>query len=181
VVRVSRPGLRLTERIAGPILLTSWALSTPGSGEGRPDAEYRALFEAFPSAELLLDEGLKILVANEAALRMFGASGADLRGRPFDALFATASRPPLLALFVGLRSGPSPHDRLATEGLGAGGVPFPAEVVIVRLPSNLRVPFAAVVRSLAEPAPSRAPASKPGARPYSLPELLMANRLKEMV
>jgi|HubBroStandDraft_1064217.scaffolds.fasta_scaffold143639_2 PAS domain S-box-containing protein len=164
-----------------PAILGAVALAVGGPGEDRADAEIRALFDAVPNAELLVDERFRIFVANAAAHRMFGAAGEALRGRPFEGLFVAASRPSLAARFSDLGAGHSPADRLTTEGLGPGGVPFSVEVLIVRLTPNLRCPFGAVVRSLAEPVASGSAPPARGARAYSLPELLLANRLKEMV
>jgi PAS domain-containing protein len=178
---VTRPGGLGARFGIEPSLLLPLAGSLFGASEAPVDAEIRALFDAAPTGQLLVDTNLRVLVANAAAHQMFVPPGEALRGRPFDGLFVIASRPSLGALFSDLRSGPSPTDRLTTEGLGPGGVPFPVEVVIVRLPPKLRCPFGAVVRNLAEPAMSPTSPTKPGARVYSLPELLLANRLKEMV
>jgi PAS domain-containing protein len=180
-VGVIRPAGLLPSFRVGPAALVPVAWAFFGPGDSPVDAEIRALFDAAPTGQFLIDANLRILVANSAAHRMFTSTGEMLRGRSFDALFVPASKPSLGALFSDLRSGSSPTDRLTTEGLAPGAVPFPAEVVIVRLPPKLRCPFGAVVRSLAEAAMSPTSATKPGTRAYSLPELLLANRLKEMV
>jgi hypothetical protein len=164
--------------LAGPALVLQFALAT---GDPTADPAVQSLFDAVPLAQFVLDENRGIRIANAEAHRLFVGPAEQLRGRTFDSLFSAAARPSIGTLFASLRSGPSPTQRITTEGSGPQGVGIPVEVVAFRLPTSARSPYGVTVRPLADSSPARPKPSAPPNRPYSLPELLLANRLKEMV
>ena len=170
--------LRATRLSTGAAVIVSFALGTADPREPL-EAGTRALFEASRDAQLLLDPTFRVEVANPAAARLFGSRGGDLRGRTFDTLFAASAQTAFAGLYAALRTSDRAPVPLRLEVEGPDQRPIPVEVDVVRLalPGNFR--YGATVRDLRAPGPSAVPAA--GARPYSLPELLLADRLKELV
>jgi PAS domain S-box-containing protein len=145
------------------------------------DAEVRSFFEVSPTAQLLLTPDRKVRVANAAAGRLFAPAGTALGGRPFTDLFVTTTRPAIDGLFAALSAPGASGQRVGVEVLGPDGRSFPVELLAVRLSPNGSSGFGIVARDLRLPAPGRVPSPIAPAGSYTLAELLMANRLRELV
>ena len=152
------------------------AAVTPGG-----DAEVRSFFEVSPTAQLLLSADRKIRVANQAAGRLFAPTGAAINGRPFTDLLAPAARPTIERLFQALTDPAVAGQRVASEAIAPDGHPFPIELLVVRLSAGVPSGFGIVARDLRAPAPGRQPTPIEAGGSYTLAELLMANRLRELV
>ncbi|MCI4321852.1 MAG: PAS domain-containing protein, partial [Thermoplasmata archaeon] len=130
-----------------------------------------------PIPFFVLDRERRIRRANAAALRTFAAFGPELGGRPFSSLLSGPSQARVDDAFRSASREPPISDSVTAESASAAGKGWPMELTIVRLPSRKEAEFGAVLRDL-RVAPSPAGAEK-GA--YTLAELLMANRLRELV
>lgn len=161
-----------TELLAGLI----GALVTPDG-----DAEVRSFFDISPVPQLLLTPDRKVRVANRAAGRLFAPSGASLGGRPFADLLAPSARAALEGLFRALDGPAASGQRVASEALSADGRAVPIELLIVRLAAGAASGFGIVARDLRVPAAGRVPAPLEVGGTYTLAELLMADRLRELV
>ncbi len=146
-----------------------------------PESEARAYFDVSPSAQFLLDPDLRIRAANQAAARLFASKDGSLVGRAFGDLLANSSRSSGTQLFALLATPDAPGHRVAVEGVTAQGLSFPVELVGFRLSASVSGGFGAVLRDLRDPAPTRTPSPIVATEAYTLAELLMANRLRELV
>ncbi len=147
--------------------------------DGDPDV--RSFFEISPTPQLLLAADRTVRVANQAATRLFAPPGAALAGRPFLELLAPAGRPVVDRLFQALAAPQAAGQRIAAETLPNGGAPISIELLVVRLSSATTSGFGVVARDLRVPAPTRVPTPIEATGSYTLAELLMANRLRELV
>lgn len=147
-------------------------------------ARIRALFEAAPLGQLVLDITRRIRSANPAAVRLFGFTDTGLSGRAFGELFDPGSGPVLERVFLTVAgNGAAPPETV--QARTANGATFPLELTVLRLRTGRTDGFGAIVRDLrAVPgAPTVAPTAAGGRAPpaYTAAELLMANRLRELV
>jgi PAS domain S-box-containing protein len=159
------------------MIALSFAMIPPPGRE----IEVRSHFEANPVPLFVLDPERRIRNANPAALRVLAPEQTTLEGRSFDELFSGASRASLESLFSLLGSSGAPAHRVAVEALGVEGRPFPAELVVFRLPAAASGGFGAVLRDLREAPANRVPAPVVSVGSYSVAELLLANRLRDLV
>jgi len=144
-------------------------------------ATFRAFFDVAPLPFFVLDPDRRIRQANSAAHRTFAAFGPDLAGRPFSTLLSGPSQARLEDAFRSASRDPPFSDPIALESASAAGRGWPMEVTVVRLANRSDAEFGAVLRDL-RTAPSPAAASPAGGKAtYTLAELLMANRLRELV
>ncbi|HKV90831.1 MAG TPA: PAS domain-containing protein [Thermoplasmata archaeon] len=143
--------------------------------------EFRSFFEAAPLPLFLLDGARRVRRANRVASQTFSPTGAELRGQPFPELFAP--KPGLDGAFEAVRTGRTPFAALTTEGREDGGRLFPVEVLLVPLRVGEADAFGVVVRDLRIRAtgPQGAPSTAKAPGAYTLSDLLMANRLRELV
>ena len=150
-------------------------------GTGVRELEIRSFFDVNPAPQFLLDPQRQIRGANSAALRVFSRGGAPLEGRWFDELFSATSRLSLDALFTVVGAPEALPHKVAVEGLGADGRTFPAELVAIRLSGANPGGFGIVLRDLRDPPASRIPSPVATVGTYTVAELLLANRLRELV
>ena len=168
-----RPSWTLgTELLAGLI----GALVSPDG-----DAEVRSFFDVSPLPQLLLTPDRKVRAANRAASRLFAPSGAALGGRPFADLLAPSARGAVEGLFRALDGPAASGQRVASEALSADGRSIPVELQIVRLAAGAASGFGIVARDLRVPTAGRVPTPLDVGGTYTLAELLMADRLRELV
>lgn len=146
-------------------------------------AAIRAFFDAAPLGQLVLDVGRRIRSANPAAVRLFAVPGFGLAGRPFPELIDPASGPTMEQAFLAAAgNGASPTATVQVRA-AAGGT-FPVELTVLRLRTGRADGFGVIARDLRAPrAVPEAPAPPTGRAPpaYTAAELLMANRLRELV
>jgi PAS domain S-box-containing protein len=142
---------------------------------------FRAFFDAAPLPFFLLDPDRRVRQANRAALRTFAAFGPDLSLRPFSSLLSGPSQQRLEEAFRSAAQDPGGSFSIAAESASAAGKGWPMEVTILRLREGERPPFGAVVRDLRAAPPRPGPPSEGEKGTYTLAELLMANRLRELV
>jgi PAS domain-containing protein len=146
------------------------------------DAEVRSFFEVSPTPQLLLTADRKVRVANRAATRLFTLPGnSPIAGHPFEELLAPATRAAVAQLFQALAAPQAPGQRIAADILASGGLPVPIELLVVRLSAASPTGFGVVARDLRIPAPNRSTTPIDATGSYTLAELLMANRLRELV
>jgi|GEM_PF-6255186 len=95
----------------------------------RTQAQFRAIYEAIPSALLLVEEGV-VAMANPPAERLFGLTGGALRGRPLSELLRYGDAPgwPL----------PEEADAEGFEVVSAQGKRVPVEAVQSIFPGERR-------------------------------------------
>jgi len=175
-VAVSRP------LVGGRTLLAAVLTVIPGGAPPMEEAvDYRTFFEAAPNGQLVLDPARRIRRANRAAERLFRRNPGELQGRVLADLVVPRSHEALDAVFASLLRDGGAATPVLTEGLGPEGAPIPIEIVVVRLPSAGPIGFGAVVRDLRDPVagPGAVTSAAPGK--YTLAELLMANRLRDLV
>ncbi len=144
-------------------------------------AEVRSFFDVSPLAQLLLASDRKVRVANRAAGRLFAPNGAPLGGRSFVELLSPAARPVVENLFRALIGPATSGQRVASEVPSAEGRPIPVELLVVRLSNGATSGFGVLARDLRSPAAGRLPTPIDSAGTYTLAELLMADRLRELV
>ena len=163
-----RPPLR------GSLLLLAFA--SAASAPPPVDDEYRALFEAVPLGEVVLDDHHRIRRANRAAAGLFGANPSQLVGRTLAELLGNSTGTAIDAAFGAVESAPGGTYSVELQARGSDGQPFPLELTVLRLPAQAPGPrFGATLRDLrAGEAPARA-------GNYTLAELLMADRMRELV
>jgi PAS domain S-box-containing protein len=145
------------------------------------DLELRAFFEGVPLAELVLDAQGTVQASNVAARQLFSTDARELRGVSFHVLFQTSSHPAIQAAFGVLVNPTAPPQRFAADGRLLDGRAFPAEVTVLRLSPASPTSYGAIVRDLREARAGPTPTDAGRGPGYSLPELLMANRLRELV
>lgn len=138
---------------------------------------YRDLFLALPLAQCLLDGTGRILVANPAADRLFGAMAGLLRGRAITELIDSAAGSALVRAMAGTGRG-SPVTLQANARSIAGPI-FAIEVAVVRVRAGPPALFGVLLRDLRESSRAGGPAG--ATSEYTVAELLMANRLRELV
>jgi PAS domain S-box-containing protein len=150
---------------------------------GRPvsESDLVAFFEGAPTPIMLLDATGRIGRANPEAERVFGRPGRGLVGRPFLELFPPSTQSALRDALTRLAEGSVRNERVTGEAYDPAGSGFPSELTLVRLSDGPAPGLGAVVRDLRPRAMASPPGTPPAAARYSLPELLMANRLKELV
>lgn len=149
-------------------------LPAPDDDPGR----YRELFLALPMAQCLLEGSGRILAANPAAERLFGSSPGLLRGRAITDLIDSAAGSALVREMSGAGRG-SPVTLQANARSIAGPI-FAIELAVVRVRVGPPALFGVLLRDLRES--SRAAGGPAGAASeYTVAELLMANRLRELV
>lgn len=161
-----------------PLLLGAFGVAPASVGM---DSEIRSFFEASPTPQLLLTSERTVRAANPSASRLLGARGASLSGRPFTDLLVPAARPVAERLFQSLKAPDSAGQRVALDAVSPDGRPFPVELVVVRLSTAAVSGFGVLLRDLRLPPPGRTPAPVEARETYTLAELLMANRLRELV
>ncbi len=176
--RVAAPPVRRPSWTLGPELLAGLigALVTPDG-----DAEVRSFFDVSPVPQLLLTPDRKIRVANRAASRLFAPSGVALGGRLFADLLAPSARAAVDGLFRALDGPAASGQRVASEAISPDGRAVPIELLIVRLAAGAPSGFGIVARDLRVPAAGRVPTPLDAGGTYTLAELLMADRLRELV
>jgi PAS domain S-box-containing protein len=150
------------------------------AGDGS-DPQFRAYFDVSPTPQLILDPDQKIRVANPAAGRLFLPNGPTLAGRSFVDLIVPTARASVEELFRTLAQPNAAGLRIAADGILPDGRAFPVELLAVRLSATTPNGFGVVVRDLRSPAPSRVPTPIGPADAYTIAELLMARRLRELV
>lgn len=135
---------------------------------------YRDLFLTLPLGQCLLDGTGRILVTNPAADRLFETSAGSLRGRAIaDLIDAPAAS---MAARVFGRSARADPLTFPAQARLATGQTFPIEMAVVRIRAGPPALYGALFRDLRETPRG------PGAAPeYTVAELLMANRLRELV
>lgn len=145
------------------------------------NARLRAFFEAAPQGQLVLDVGRRIRSANSAAIRLFGFTGTGLAGRPFNELIDPASAPAIETAFLAVATRETAPP-VTIQGRTASGTMFPVEVTVVRVRAARLDGFGVIARDLrTAPDPASAPAAGRAPPKYTAAELLMANRLRELV
>ncbi|HEY6238458.1 MAG TPA: hypothetical protein VIZ68_04660 [Thermoplasmata archaeon] len=156
-----------------------------GGPEPVADIDDRAFFETGPTGHFVLTRARVISRANSAAKKLFVPSGAELEGRAFSELIEPGSRFTVDQAFLGLAGPGTSAEKVLAVARGESGPPFPVELHLLRLAPNSPNRFGVVVRELGDRAPAApAPAtsaSDPAPPTYTLGELLMANRLRELV
>jgi PAS domain S-box-containing protein len=145
------------------------------------EADLVAFFEGAPTPVMLLDASGRIGRANPEAERVFGRPGGGLVGRPFRELFTPSTQSALRDVLTRLAQASVRNERVIGEAYDSNGSGFPSELTLVRLSDGPAPALGAVVRDLRPRAMAPAPGTPPAAARYSLPELLLANRLKELV
>ena len=171
-VRASR--LRRLSRARTELVLLAVAATTavPPS----MDDEFRALFEAVPLGEVVLDDHYRIRRANRAAAGLFGANPNQLVGRTLAELLGNSSGTSIEAAFGAVETAPDGTYSIELQARGTDGQPFPLELTVIRLPAQVPGPrFGATLRDLR----SGAGPARPGN--FTLAELLMADRMRELV
>jgi PAS domain S-box-containing protein len=148
---------------------------------GDDGSTFRTFFDVAPLPFFLLDRNRRIHRANAAALRTFSAFGPDLVGRPFSNLLSGPSQPRLEDAFRSASRDSPSSDSIVAESASMAGKGWPMEVTVVRLPDSGPAQFGAFLRDLRTGAPSSAAAPGGEKGSYTLAELLMANRLRELV
>ena len=132
------------------------------------EAQMRAIFESASEAILTADEAQHIVMANQAAARMFGTDAAALVGRPLEELVPARRRPgqrPATAAFgeagrsaraagsgvggVHSRSGTGDGDPVL-QALHADGTAFPVEMAISHVVVDGRHLYTAILRDQGE-------------------------------
>jgi PAS domain-containing protein len=164
--------------VTGTAVTLLLALASPATGA---DRDASAFFEVSPTPQFLLASDRRIVAANRAAQELFSPDGSALPGRPFGQLFSPDSAGPVDALFGQLSVPGAPGQRVAVAGGAPHARPFPIELLVVRLSAGEPTGYGAIARDLRVPPPTRVPAAIEVASPYTLAELLMANRLRELV
>lgn len=146
---------------------------------------YRAFFELAPAGLFILDQERRVRHSNAAGQRLFGPPGAPLAGRPIFDFVSSASRAALEQAFAALAAKGGTSPLITAEGRDEGGASFPIEIFILKLRPWAEEGYGFVVRDLRErpTVTGRPGAPKPGgpSGPYTLGELLMADRLRELV
>jgi PAS domain S-box-containing protein len=150
----------------------------------RDDAVYRAFFEATPAGLILLDGGRRIQAANAAATKLFGHALVEPPGRSFGDLLATAAAEAAERAFSQAAS-QGCSAAVAVDARGSAGAVIAVELTITRIRTPSADSYGVEVRELHRDPRSTEPArgtSGPGTSPsYSVAELLMANRLRDLV
>ena len=167
---------RLTRaRILGHLLLVipgGDALTPPDDAD-----DCGAFFESAPEGQFILDRGRRVRRANLEARRWFGRPGVELRGRSFSELFGPQAQPQVERALAAVGAGPRRSEPLVVAARAPDGSTLSMEIVVLPLRWGAEDGYGAVVRDRTGPT-ARAGAA-PG--PYTLGELLMANRLRELV
>ncbi len=157
-------------------------MGAPSAGEAPAAPDWGRLVEAAPYGLVLVDAAGRVRWANPMAALWLAPTGTPLLGRAFLALFepSTAARLEAAARSPAGDAGvPAP---LPGEALDARGLPFPVEVTLVRSGRPPNPLLGAWIRDARAPAGGRGGSrDRSGAAAYSLPELLMADRLRELV
>jgi len=95
---------------------------------------YVEVIESAADAIIAIDRDLHVLVANKAAIRLFGSMGADLRGEPVARLVSAQHRARLAAAIVETLSEPEQRrQRLVLDLVGLDGRPIHAEISLGHL------------------------------------------------
>jgi PAS domain S-box-containing protein len=119
-----------------------------------------ALLDAGPDAVVAVDEANRVVLYNQAAVGVFGYSGADVIGRSADVLVAPAARGVLALLrqqvLDGARPGPA-GEAVEVAGLHRDGTGFPAAVWLARVQTRHGALVTATFRDLS---PQRAAAAR---------------------
>lgn len=159
-----------------PRSLLLLAVASAASVPPPTDDEFRALFEAVPVGEVVLDDHHRIRRANRAAAGLFGANPTQLVGRTLAELLGNSTTTAVEAAFGAVESAPGGTYSVELQARGADGQPFPLELTLLRLPAQAPGPrFGATLRDLRS---GGAPARSAN---YTLAELLMADRMRELV
>lgn len=142
----------------------------------------RALFEAAPVGQLVLDQGRRIRAANPAAARIFGAVPPALVGREFSDLIAPESTGAVDRAFTAAGLEGAAPSR-AVQGRTVGGGTFPLELIVLKLASGSSEGYGLIAHDMRPVAvqPTFPGATKGPPPAYTAAELLMANRLRELV
>lgn len=164
-------------RVAGGLV----ALAVAAFVVAEADPEVGSFFEVSPTAQLILAADRKVRVANASAARLLSPRGATLVGRPFTDVIAPPARPVTDRLFLALAGPDAAGQRVAVDAVLPDGRPLPVELIVVRLSREPTAGFGVVLRDLRTPPPGRLPSPIESRDSYTLAELLMANRLRELV
>jgi len=157
-------------------------VTPPPEPSDREDvAGLRAFFEAVPLGQFLLDGQRTVLEVNAAALRLFSLTGAPLRGHRFDELIAPSSAAvgerAFLAATVGEAGVPVAIEARTVDGRG-----FAAELTVLRFRAGGEDRYGVQVRDLRTAATTQGSLGPAAPVPaYTVAELLMANRLRDLV
>ena len=157
-------------------------LAIPGSNAAGPEGEetdFRAFFDSVPVGQLLLDQARRIRSSNSAAALLFSPTAAELEGRMLSELVSPPSRAAVDAAFLEVSSGRPASQPATVRVPTADGTEFSAEILIFRISPPSENAYGVVARDLR--AASSSPYSPTGQPKYTLGELLMANRLQELV
>lgn len=182
----SRPARRsiAATRVAG-WLIPAVVSGVAGGGGAEPSeesADSRAFFDVVPMGQVVLGPDRRIRLANAAAHRLLLPSGGELAGKTIPELLPPAAH---FAVEHGFEAaaGASPSSApILVDISRTNGSAARIEIMVVRIDGRPGAAYGAVFREVREPPSATGPASGPaGAGRYSLGELLMANRLRELV
>jgi len=117
------------------------------------DALFRGVFEVVPDAVLVVDDGGRIVIANERCREVFGRDPETLVGRPVDDLVPRRFRPGHRRRRdeYGAAPQPRPLGLLRLSALRADGTEFPAEISLASLEADGRRYVATTVRDITVP------------------------------
>ena len=92
----------------------------------RSDARYRSLFAAIPDMVLTIDEGGRVVTANDEAIQQLGRRGSDLAGQSLTELVPEADHPELEARLTNVRTHGA--DQFETRLTGSTGSELTVEI-----------------------------------------------------
>nr|MBP8098505.1 PAS domain S-box protein [Arenimonas sp.] len=112
------------------------------------------MFDSLPDALLLVDDGGRIVSANQQAERLFGYPGSDLAGQSIELLLPEAMRDAHRALRAGYMRNPQlrPMGGSVSSLIGQGrdGQLFPVEISLSPIPGDDGVRILASVRDVSQ-------------------------------
>ncbi|MCI4360072.1 MAG: PAS domain-containing protein [Thermoplasmata archaeon] len=144
-----------------------------------------SFFDHAPIALLVLDGSRRVQRANAATERLFGPSAEELRGRLFTALVEPRWRSAVDQAIDAVSARGDPFLGLSAEAQRADGSVALLEISIIRLSVGAWIGLGVVAREVRPTESSARPGHEVGGRAtepaYTLGELLMANRLRELI